>query len=71
MAAGDTLTLLKVRYKDVERLVEPYSLQFKQRRDGVAKEYLYLYDRTGGRESGPGDKTFVSENMESAENSCA
>ena len=30
--------------------------------------YFYVYDRTGGTESGPGLKTFVCENVQSIEN---
>ena len=43
--AGSTLRLLKVVYKEVERIVEQYSLVYKRRKDGVAKEYFYVHDR--------------------------
>lgn len=59
------MTLLKVVYDGRERMVEPYSLQYKTRRDGIAREYLYVYDQTGGRGSGPGIKTFVHQNIQS------
>ncbi|HEV3192776.1 MAG TPA: nucleotidyl transferase AbiEii/AbiGii toxin family protein, partial [Polyangiaceae bacterium] len=39
--AGSRLTLVKVKYQGVERLVEPYSLRYKQRKDGEAREYFY------------------------------
>ena len=65
--AGQTFTLLKVKYHDVLRLVEPYCLSYKTRKDGVAKEYLYVYDLVGGR-SGPGIKALVHPNIQELEN---
>lgn len=68
MEAAESLTMLKLRYDGVERFVEPYELTFKIRKDGVAREYFYAYDTTGGRSSPPGLKTFVSDNVERIEN---
>ena len=59
MDAGSSLTLLGVTYENIPRIVEPYSLVYKQRQDGHGEEYFYCYDRTGGR-SGPGIKCFVN-----------
>ncbi|MEI6831737.1 MAG: nucleotidyl transferase AbiEii/AbiGii toxin family protein [Candidatus Omnitrophota bacterium] len=67
MDAGRTQTLLKIRYKGSDRMVEPYSLKYLQRKDGAEKEYLYVYNRTGG-ENQPGTRCFVSERIESIEN---
>jgi predicted nucleotidyltransferase component of viral defense system len=67
MQAGHTLTLLDVTYKGVRRRVEPYSLDYKVRRDGVGREYLYVYDRTGGS-SGPGIKALVADGIQAIEN---
>ncbi|MCX5709972.1 MAG: nucleotidyl transferase AbiEii/AbiGii toxin family protein [Candidatus Omnitrophica bacterium] len=67
MDAGRTQTLLKMRYKGSDRTVEPYSLKYLQRKDGVEREYLYVYNRTGG-ENEPGIRCFVSERIESIEN---
>ncbi|MET0116023.1 MAG: nucleotidyl transferase AbiEii/AbiGii toxin family protein [Sedimenticola sp.] len=67
LEAADSQTLLRLIYGGIERLVEPYDLAFKVRRDGVAREYLYAYDTVGGTSSGPGLKTFVSENVQSIE----
>lgn len=47
-AAGNQM-LLRLTYEGVERLVEPYELAFKIRKDGIAREYLYIYDTTGVR----------------------
>ena len=67
MEAGSSMTLLKVTYDGIQRLVEPYSLKYKVRKDGVGREYFYAYDRIGGQ-SGPGIKAFVSNKVESIEN---
>lgn len=70
MEAGSTQTLLRVVYNGVERLVEPYSLRFKRRQDGVGQEYLYVWDRTGGQ-SGPGIKTLFNWKIDSIANTDA
>jgi hypothetical protein len=67
MEAASNLTLLRVRYGGFSRLVEPYSLVFKRRQDGIAREYFYVYDQTGGRHE-PGIKAFVQENIQEMEN---
>jgi predicted nucleotidyltransferase component of viral defense system len=66
--AAQNHTLLRLTYQGRTRLVEPYSLVFKVRRasDGVAQEYFYGYDQTGGT-SGPGIKTFVQANVDHME----
>ncbi|MGH7202827.1 MAG: nucleotidyl transferase AbiEii/AbiGii toxin family protein [Candidatus Levyibacteriota bacterium] len=48
MEAGRKQTLLKIRYKGSDRLVEPYALKYQQRRDGLEREYLYVYNISGG-----------------------
>ena len=67
MEAGSSMTLLQVTYDGTQRIVEPYSLKYKVRKDGVGQEYFYVYDQTGGR-SGPGIKTFVNDRISSIEN---
>jgi len=59
LQAADSQTLLRLTYHGVTRLVEPYELTFMVRKDGVAREYLFAYDTTGGRSSGPSIKSFV------------
>lgn len=67
MKAGREQTLLKIRYKGEDRMVEPYSLKYLQRKDGAEREYFYVYNRDGG--SGiPGVRCFVAENIETIEN---
>jgi len=68
LQAATDLTLLRLVYQGRERLVEPYSLAYTVRRsDGVAQEYFWAYDRTGGR-SGPGIKSFVRSGIQGMTN---
>lgn len=67
LQAGKSLTLLKVIYDNVERLVEPYSLKFLEKTNGVAREYLYVYDRTGSKNN-PGIKMFLPDKIQHIEN---
>ena len=60
LEAGSERKLLRLTYEGIPRIVEPYELAFKRRNDGVAQEYLYVWDRTGGRSSGPGIKTLLN-----------
>lgn len=65
--AGSEKKLLAITYDGIRREVEPYALAFKQRTDGHAEEYLYVWDRTGGRTSQTGIKTFVSARVQGIE----
>lgn len=67
MEAGYTMTLLRIVYRGFEREVEPYSLKYKVRQDGVAREYLYVYDRSGGR-SAPGLKSLIHQGIQGISN---
>lgn len=67
MQAARTQTLLKIRYKGEERLVEPYSLKYQMRRDGVEREYFFAHKVSGGS-TGPGIRTFTADRMEVIEN---
>ncbi|MSR71708.1 MAG: nucleotidyl transferase AbiEii/AbiGii toxin family protein [Candidatus Taylorbacteria bacterium] len=67
LKAGREMTLLRVTYNGAVRMVEPYALKFQERSDGVAKEYFYVYDRTGSKNN-PDWKTFVAENLSAIEN---
>jgi hypothetical protein len=59
MEAANNLTVMDITYDGRRRQIEPYSLVFKRRKDGFGQEYFYAYDRTGGRTSGPGLKSFL------------
>lgn len=63
MEAANNSTLLDLEYGGVVRQVEPYSISYKRRQDGLAREYFYAYDLTGGRTSGPGIKSFVADKV--------
>lgn len=66
MDAAAAMTLVEIIYDGVQRLVEPYKLEYRVRkRDGVGLEYFWGYDTTGGR-SGPGIKQFICEKIASA-----
>ena len=67
LQAGSDMKLLQIAYDGQVRIVEPYSLRYKRRKDGHAEEYLYVWDRTGGRTSGPGLKTFLNGKIQSVQ----
>jgi len=64
LEAGSKMCLMEVVYDGVRRVVEPYSLVYKTRKDGESSEYFYVYDRTGGRSSGPSIKSFIHTNID-------
>jgi predicted nucleotidyltransferase component of viral defense system len=68
MHAGRSQTLLRMTYDGVQRLAEPYALAFKWRKGGTGQEYLYVWDQTGGRSSGPGIKSLFNWKITSLEN---
>ncbi|NOT49096.1 MAG: hypothetical protein HOP17_15255 [Acidobacteria bacterium] len=65
MEAGRTQTLLQIHYDGLSRLVEPYSLVYKVRKDGVGREYFYGYCIQGGRSGGEGIRTYTQDKMNS------
>jgi predicted nucleotidyltransferase component of viral defense system len=67
LEAAENHMLLRMTYDGVNRLVEPYELAFKVRKDGIAREYFYAFDTTGGRASGPSLKSFLPGNVQSME----
>lgn len=67
LEGGRLHRVLRVVYDGFERLVEPYALVFKRRQDGVAHEYLYVWDRSGGRSGKVGIKSFFPDKVRSAE----
>ena len=67
MKAGREQTLLKIRYKGADRIIEPYSLKYLQRKDGAEREYFYVFNKSGG-DNEPGVRCFVAEKIESIEN---
>ena len=67
LEAGSERKLLRLTYDGIVRTIEPYELAFKRRKDGIAQEYLYVWDRTGGRSSGPGIKALLNGGVQSIE----
>jgi predicted nucleotidyltransferase component of viral defense system len=67
MKAGREQTLLRIRYNGSERMVEPYSLKYLQKRDGEAKEYFYVFNCSGGSNP-PGVRSLVPRGFQSIEN---
>ena len=65
MEGGRLQRLLRLVYDGYERLVEPYSLTFKRRKDGVGREYFYAWDRSGGNSGQVGIKSFLAEKVQS------
>lgn len=47
--AGRGRHLIRMRYQNKDRDIEPYSFRFKRRKDGVGVEYFYGYDQTRGQ----------------------
>lgn len=66
LQAGTDRKLLRVTYHNAIRLMEPYALIFKRRRDDAGHEYFYAYDQTGGN-SHPGIKALFAHDVEALE----
>jgi predicted nucleotidyltransferase component of viral defense system len=65
LEAGAERKLVELTYKGITRQVEPYSLVFKRNDSGVAQEYFYCWDRTGGRTTQPGIRTLLNTGISS------
>ncbi len=67
LKAARTQTILKITYDNYERKVEPYSLKFMEPRGKAAREYLFVWNIIGGKQSTPGIRMFVPEKIQSIE----
>jgi predicted nucleotidyltransferase component of viral defense system len=65
MEAARLHRILRFVYEGLERKVEPYSLVYKRRRDGVAREYFYAWDLMGGRSGQIGIKSYTADTIRS------
>lgn len=65
LEAGRLRRIVRLAYDGIERRIEPYSLAFKRRRDGVGKEYFYGWDLSGGTSGRIGIKMFAPEKIQS------
>jgi predicted nucleotidyltransferase component of viral defense system len=57
--------IMRFMYEGLERIIEPYALVFKRRKDGVAREYLYGWDLRGGRSGEIGIKSYIADKVQS------
>ncbi len=64
--AGQSLTMVELSYDGYDRLVEPYSMEYYVRKDGVGQEYFWGYDTTGGKSGKQSIKMFICDKIESA-----
>ena len=62
--AGSQQRLVKLTYDGYERIVEPYALSYKRPSDGLAREYFYVWDRTGGASGMTGIKSLVNPKVQ-------
>ncbi len=67
MKAGREQTLLKIRYRGADRVIEPYSLKYLERRDGEHYEYFFVFNRSGGS-SPPGIRSLLPQGLHHVEN---
>ncbi len=65
MEAGRLRRLVNINYDGLSRMVEPYALAYKRRKDGVAREYFYGWDQTGGRSGEIGIKSYTADKVQS------
>lgn len=65
MEAGRLHRIMHLVYGGFERKIEPYALAYKRRRDGIAREYFYAWDLSGGSSGHIGIKSFVNEKVHS------
>ncbi len=63
--AGQSLTMVELSYDGYDRLVEPYSMEYYVRKDGVGQEYFWGYDTTGGKSGKQSIKRFICDKIES------
>jgi predicted nucleotidyltransferase component of viral defense system len=67
MSAGQNRKLLQVTYHGATRLVEPYSLKYKETLDGTGREYFFGWDQTGGNSRKVGIKQFLNHDIQAME----
>ena len=60
LEAGSAQRLVRLTYDGMERIVEPYALSYKRPQNGHAREYLYVWDRSGGSSGTPGIRSLVN-----------
>jgi len=68
--AGRSQTLVNLLYEGINRLVEPYKLEFRVRKsDNGGLEYFWAYDPSGsGRSGKPGIKMYICDKIQAVRN---
>lgn len=67
LEAGRQQHILRLVYDGIQRRVEPYALVYKRRQDGMAREYFYAWDLSGGSSGHVGIKSFISDKVHSVQ----
>ncbi|MCL4382179.1 MAG: nucleotidyl transferase AbiEii/AbiGii toxin family protein [Patescibacteria group bacterium] len=63
--AGRSQKMVELSYEGYDRLVEPYSMKYYIRKDGVGMEYFWGYDTSGGRSGVRSIKRFICDKIQS------
>lgn len=66
LRAGRAMQMVEITYDGVARLVEPYRLAYKVRKDGTGHEYFWGFDTTGGRSRELSMKSFFADKITGA-----
>jgi len=65
ISAGRSQKMIELTYDGYERMVEPYSMKYYVRKDGVGMEYFWGYDTTGGKSRKQSIKQFICDKIQS------
>ncbi len=68
ISAGRSLTMVQMSYDGYDRLVEPYSMEYYVRKDGIGMEYFWGYDTSGGKSHRQSIKMFICDKITYASN---
>ncbi|MCC7541335.1 MAG: nucleotidyl transferase AbiEii/AbiGii toxin family protein [Deltaproteobacteria bacterium] len=63
LSAGRSMHLMRLVYDGAARIIEPYAIRYKERRDGGGGEYFFAFNVSGGS-SPPGIRAFLPSRME-------
>ncbi|UVK55373.1 nucleotidyl transferase AbiEii/AbiGii toxin family protein [Mesorhizobium sp. AR02] len=63
LQAGRAMELVEIAYDGFTRLVEPYRLAYKARKDGTGHEYFWGFDTSGGRSREVSMKSFFANKI--------
>lgn len=65
VSAGQSRAMVELVYDGYSRLVEPYSMKYYVRKDGVGQEYFWGFDTSGGKSGKQSIKQFSCDKIES------